>query len=315
VGFSGDGRWLAARGGDGQLAVWELATGRLRQLLNTSTGPGMNFALSPDGSRVALAGNEAAALWDLTAGKRIASWDLPPGHDSVLTFDRASRPLLFRAESPHAGASSWVGRVRELPEHGPVRVLADIPGFGHGISSAVAVPNGSNFAAVGRAENSGSEGRPFVMFDAVTGQTRWSNPIIDQGNPVLRSDPTGRVLAVGPFGDAGEALLLEADSGRFLASSPWMPVALGPMALLRVRSQPLAPSGLPGGFSLYARDGDVPLVALGMGAAPSSQPVFDASGNRLAWGNADGTISVPDLPEIQARLAAVGLAWQGSAPP
>jgi WD40 repeat protein len=308
VGFSGDGRWLAARGGDGRLAVWELATGRLRQLLNTSTGPRVNFALSPDGNQLALAGNEAAALWDLTEGKRIASWNLPPGQDSVLTFAPSGRLLLFRAERPHDLASPWVGRVRELRPGEPARVLAEIEGLDFGISGAGAVRDGG-FAAVARPAEPGGEGHRLVVFDAVTGKTRWSYPLTEQGNPVLRSDPAGRILAVWPCGDADKASLFDTDSGKFLASSEWMPVALGPEAGLLVRSRPPAPSGLPGGFSLYARDGEGPLVALGVGGAPSSQPVFDASGDRLAWGNADGTISVPDLPQIRARLAAVGLAW------
>jgi hypothetical protein len=38
-------------------------------------------------------------------------------------------------------------------------------------------------------------------------------------------------------------------------------------------------------------------------------PRFDSKGRWLTWGNADGTISLCDLPKIRAQLGRSGLAW------
>jgi hypothetical protein len=37
---------------------------------------------------------------------------------------------------------------------------------------------------------------------------------------------------------------------------------------------------------------------------------FSPDGKLLAWGNADGTVSVCDLGEANRRLREVGLAWE-----
>ena len=44
-------------------------------------------------------------------------------------------------------------------------------------------------------------------------------------------------------------------------------------------------------------------------AATSGTSAFNPAGTHLAWGNADGTVTVGDIGEIQRRLAAVGLGW------
>ena len=54
-----------------------------------------------------------------------------------------------------------------------------------------------------------------------------------------------------------------------------------------------------------------PAVVLGIDVRSSgSQHYFSADGTRYAWGNQDGTVNVADLPEIQRRLAEIGLGWE-----
>ena len=54
-----------------------------------------------------------------------------------------------------------------------------------------------------------------------------------------------------------------------------------------------------------------PLVNLGIDSQVSSTvSQFGDDGRMLAWGNADGTVFVADINEVQRRLAEFGLGWE-----
>jgi hypothetical protein len=52
-----------------------------------------------------------------------------------------------------------------------------------------------------------------------------------------------------------------------------------------------------------------PLVTLGIDVVASNFVQFDPRGTQLAWGNADGTVTVCNLEEIRDRLSRAGLQW------
>ncbi len=68
-------------------------------------------------------------------------------------------------------------------------------------------------------------------------------------------------------------------------------------------------SGQNKGMSLFTDSSKSPLITLGTDSPSSSIVGFDVSATRLAWGNADGTVTVCNLSEIQNRLRRAALSW------
>jgi hypothetical protein len=63
------------------------------------------------------------------------------------------------------------------------------------------------------------------------------------------------------------------------------------------------------GLTLHRRGEQRPLVTLAPYDLLSGGQLFNVAGTHIAWGNADGTVTVCDIQEIRRRLAAVGLGW------
>jgi hypothetical protein len=84
-----------------------------------------------------------------------------------------------------------------------------------------------------------------------------------------------------------------------------LPDTLGPDAELWGRALPD-----PRGLRLFRRGDATPFVTLGIDATFSSVVFpFSRDGRFLAWGNADGSVTVCNLEEVQRRLKEVGLGW------
>ncbi|HTU26736.1 MAG TPA: M56 family metallopeptidase [Pirellulales bacterium] len=76
IGFSPDGKYLAATGGKAdeadrpKLAVWDVAARHLLYERPAETGPILCGSISPDGKTLATGGGNSIALWDLATGSR-----------------------------------------------------------------------------------------------------------------------------------------------------------------------------------------------------------------------------------------------------
>jgi WD40 repeat protein len=104
VAFSPDGKLLVAADA-GVVLVADAATGKLVHRLRGHGGDSIDgYAFSPDGKRLATAGDDRAAIvWDLSTGKPVLDFDSPRGPVTVLAFSPDSKTLFAGSRDDHAG--------------------------------------------------------------------------------------------------------------------------------------------------------------------------------------------------------------------
>jgi WD40 repeat protein/uncharacterized caspase-like protein len=74
ISYSPDGKWIVAGAGDGTVAVWDLASGRIiRKFDSFAEGQANNVAISPDAKTVIANSGSSVRLWDLASGKTLKS--------------------------------------------------------------------------------------------------------------------------------------------------------------------------------------------------------------------------------------------------
>jgi WD40 repeat protein/tRNA A-37 threonylcarbamoyl transferase component Bud32 len=321
--FSPDGRRLAALSHTWQVAVWDAAGGRLLRVLDAPRGflaDNAALAFDPGGRRLAFSTWRRAVLWDVDGGVEVRSWPLPPGLADALAFPAEGRLLLFREEArdrktpPLSGAPPAqyprVGRLRDLLAPDPGREI-EVPEFDWAVHAAAAAPRGRVFVIEGIHAGPGGKQLSALAIDGLTGERLWSRPAPEaKGYAWVFVDPAGEVAGVSAHADGDEFLLLRATTGELVRSLPRPPLGLGPGARQLLMPGPTRGAGLHPGFALLPGPGTSPAVVLGIDDAPSTgAALFSAAGDRLAWGNTDGTVTLCDLEAVRARLAEVGLGW------
>jgi serine/threonine protein kinase/WD40 repeat protein len=323
IGFSADGRSVAALAPNGQLAIWDLRRDQLRLVLPGPRGAAEEAALafSPDGYWLACAGVERAKLWNLiTAEKR--SWPLPRGVKNVLAFHPSGALLLFRQEQDYStdrtrSADSQVPksgqpvcRIRNLLGSAPMEPFATLADFDGVFLGAAAAPDGSTFFAEGTHRGPDGQRRSIKAYDSLTGAERWSIPSTRSHLAAsLVLDPTGRLLAFQTDNRDNQGSVAEASTGKVLGGLEPFPVCLGPDAkeLVQVGTGDVRKEER--GYALFRRGDSSLRLTLGIESTPSFIPVFSRDGGLLAWPNADSTVSICDLESIRWRMSTVGLEW------
>src|SRR5262249_47545784 len=98
--FAPDGKRLVA--GSGLTArLYEVATGRLLQILAGHDGLVLGVAFSPDGSAVATAGaDRTVRLWDARTGKERGVWRGHTGRARCVAFHPNGRSVISGGEQP-----------------------------------------------------------------------------------------------------------------------------------------------------------------------------------------------------------------------
>jgi serine/threonine protein kinase/WD40 repeat protein len=325
VRFSPDGKRIAALAQDWQVGIWDRDPGRLVRRLDVPPGSftdNAGLAFSPDGRLFAFSAGHQARLWDLETGAEQGSWPLPEGLNDQLLFRGQDELLLCRIETKDGRVAPFaefdarehprVCVIRNLLGPDPKDPLGVITDFNLYINSGEISPDGSYYVVEGSTGSREDWVRSIRLFEVATGRRIWTIPSRttsrDLGAGVVGFDPTGKVVALSLSSDP-VATLVGVSSGTVLGTLD-SPVSVLAPGAARWWAGTDATHDRPPGWGLYERGRQRPLITFlvdqpGVGGPPR----FSPDGLRAAWGHADGTVSLVNLVEVQARLAEVGLGW------
>jgi eukaryotic-like serine/threonine-protein kinase len=318
--FSEDGSRFAALSHNWEIGVWDLAGGKLLRIFETPKGEFADNAaltLDPNGSRLAMAAQSAATLWDVQTGSNLASWELPPGLVNVMGFPGPEHLLLFRVETLDAKTPPFsnahptnhprVCRIRDLLRPEAVKPLAEISDFNWHIFTARAPLDARRFVVEGIITKNSKKEHWFKCFDGFTGREFWGIPSARDGqSAMLALDPLGKIVAF-QRDKSPTTTLVEMMSGAV-----WKTLNSHPSAL---HWEPClyTVDGFPGGngrgISILDDSRPTSLITLGLDGVTIGPVSFDATGTQLGWGNPDGTATVCNLKQIHDRLGQADLAW------
>ena len=141
------------------------------------------------------------------------------------------------------------------------------------------------------------------LFRSTTGEEVWSRSTRSPKESVnVRLDTLGKVMAVDTGGAPCE--LLDLPICQPIDRMGKFPQCLSPGATFG------GDHGDPGGFALYRRADEIPVVTMGINVRATTMHMqFSADGKLAAWGNIDGSVYIANIEEVRRQLANYGLNW------
>ncbi len=315
VWFSSKGNLVAALSDDWQLGLWDANTRQLKCVLELPEGwtsDNAALAIDPDEERLAFATGTVALLWDLNT-TAMRSWKLPRGLWDQLAWRSENELILVRSEKVQ---DHWEFRVRNLLSINPHKLLDKLGPFPAPTPTLIS-SDGRHFAVETIDDPTQTPVREIKVFalGPQGPQQVWSYAFHRPGSSRerIRIDPANSVFsfpADGPDEQGWVNLLLNFPDGQTKQVLPVCPHGLSPGGEYWVSKWNFKTPYQSEVLWLYRRSESQPLVALTLGRTPTTvRHAFKTSGTHLAWGTADGTVSICDLQEVRERLTSAGLGW------
>lgn len=315
--FSRDDALIAAISHDHKLGVWEAATGRLRFVVRAPQGYVHNSKLcfNAAGSQMLFVGDREARLWDTKTGAELGFWTLAPSLTNTLSFHQSGSWLLLCVETEDGKVMPRfsldyrkhprVCRLRELAAGaGEWRLVKEIKDFNRHVYDTVSTADGRFLVIEGARRNGAQEERIVKIFNGLTGDELWSLPSQKSEGVTggILLDPTRPFVAIDLEGK-GSALILNLANKS--VDGTWNSQGSSrPFPTLNHWA-----TGLPDGrAALYRGDAQRPIL-LTEAADEFWSNHFNHAQTSTGRGNDDGTVTLLDLPQLQRRLAEVGLSW------
>jgi RNA polymerase sigma factor (sigma-70 family) len=306
VAYSPDGRWVATvnwsidRITDGKVCLWDAATGKEFAQLQLPTKLLLSVAFSPDGTRLAVGGEQVIGKvaqpdsksatflgvwhWDGTALKPL--WQATPDVESPLQsyHNPGIGSVAFSADGKYLAAGGFNDKSIRLHSAADGKELRRFNASGTHVKVAFA-PGGNVLA-------SGGEDGAVALWDPASGTKHWEKMQVGEVQ-ALAFAPDGKTLAVG----GGHCMVLASSRSNNNPFLVLLDAASGNETRRLVFSDSVASVA-------YSRDGKV--LAAALNVANTLRFWDSVTGKELPWGEGhSGYISAVAVAE-DGRLAATG---------
>jgi WD40 repeat protein/DNA-binding SARP family transcriptional activator len=281
VEFLPDGRRLASINEHGDIAIWDLQTGRELRTIRVDGSEISSFVVTADGAVIAAGRrNGLATAWDVTTGDEL--------------FSTQARSNLFDVEwsqdGEHLVTATLQGSIRILDDSGEVVRKLHEEGKG-ALYSARFSPDGRLVVTVVRPRRGGSQDFRQTIWDWENGRVVGSIEPGDGRNDTYRAvfDPTGSLVATN--GTNGLPRIWDVETGRSVVVLAAHPGAVWDI-LFSPDGSRVATAGSDGVVRLFDTTSGEQVLALRGHQRAVARVAFSPDGTMLASESVDGTVRI-----------------------